>query len=223
MSRIAVVGATGDVGRGVVVSAVDRGWDVVVIGRHQGRLDALVEMHGGSIAAIRCDVSDPGEAQSALAEVGPGLDALVLTTSSPWEPAAASSTSYGQMAEFFDAYLRSHVECSTRAVAVMPAGSAILAIGGGMADAVVPGMFGVSMVQASQRMYYRHLAREASTKDIYVRELMLCSMVAGESNRETADASWLTDREIGERVCQIAADPRSVDVIERMMPTPRAT
>jgi hypothetical protein len=92
----------------------------------------------------------------------------------------------------------------------LPAGAVLLGIGGGMADFVVPGMAAASMTQAAQRMAYRYAAKEARDRGVVVRELLVRSMVAGAGNRETAAPEWLTDRQVGDRACEIIADPGEV-------------
>jgi hypothetical protein len=89
----------------------------------------------------------------------------------------------------------------------LPAGSVLLGIGGGMADFVAPGQAVVSMSQAAERMLYRTLHAEVAERGIEIRELMIVSRVLGHSDRHGGAAPMLTDREVGERVCEILADP----------------
>jgi hypothetical protein len=72
-----------------------------------------------------------------------------------------------------------------------------------MADAAIPGLTAVSMGQAAQRMLLRGWHREMRRKPVAIRELMIVSHVNGESTRDIADDTWLTDAEIGIRVAEI--------------------
>jgi hypothetical protein len=66
----------------------------------------------------------------------------------------------------------------------------------------------VSMSQAAQRMLYRGLGRERR-EGAEIRELMIVSMVNGESSRQHAKPEWLSDIEIGRHVCAILDAPAS--------------
>ena len=81
----------------------------------------------------------------------------------------------------------------------------LLGLGGGLADFVPPGGAHQSMIQAGLRNIYRGLARENKTR--IIRQMQIVSMVNGESKRERAEESWLTDRECGEHVCAIVERP----------------
>ena len=71
-----------------------------------------------------------------------------------------------------------------------------LGIGGGLADLLVPRFGHIGVCQAAQRRLFLALAGELGTH-VRIRELMIYSVVAGESNRAKARAEWLTDDEVG--------------------------
>ena len=61
-------------------------------------------------------------------------------------------------------------------------------------------------MRAAQRMLYRGLARE-QREGAAIRELIIVSMVNGQSKRDRAQPDWVTAIEVGQQVCAILADP----------------
>jgi predicted dinucleotide-binding enzyme len=79
MPRIAVLGASGPIGRRVARRLVDAGHDVVLVGRHADRLAALAADLGGAAQhPLDADASAPS-LRAALAEVELGVSALPVT------------------------------------------------------------------------------------------------------------------------------------------------
>ena len=215
---IAVIGATGDVGRGITRAAGERGWNVTAVGRDLARLEPLAPSLG-SPALVEGSIATAADAErlADALDIG-GLDAVVVATSAGWEPRAALETQWSDAAGFFDAYLQTHMAAGTTFVPRLAEGAVLLGIGGGMADFPAPGMGAVSMAQAAQRMWYRHLAREAGKRGVQVREVIVASMVAGDSNRDQADSAWLSDAQIGASVCDVLADPAAHKTITTLAP-----
>ena len=88
----------------------------------------------------------------------------------------------------------------------LPEKGLLISIGGGTADFIIPKMAYVSMAQAAQRMLYKGLAREHDS-GAEMRELMIVSMVAGDSNRDHAKPDWIADFDVGRHVCSILDQP----------------
>ncbi|GGL12646.1 SDR family NAD(P)-dependent oxidoreductase [Nocardia jinanensis] len=209
--NVVVVGATGDVGYGVVARCLARGWPVTAVGRRPEALAALADEKWAGSAPLRVhtgSIADDAAAAALRDEIDIGrFDAVVLAVSTQWPGRPLAETDYADLSTFFGAYLRAHLAAAKAFLPAMSADSRFIGIGGGMADFVVPGLVPVSMMQAAQRMLYRGLHQENKGSGIEIREVMVVSKVNGRSNRAGADPRWLTDSEIGEHVCAVIAAP----------------
>jgi len=207
--RTVVIGATGDVGRGVVRRAVARGWEVTAVSRDAARARAVFA--GLAVTAVEADLRDPVDAKRLAADVDAAhLDHLVVATNVPAPLRFVLNHDSRELVEHVAEILLTHHVAMRAFLPAMPVGSVFLGIGGGMADHVVKGYAHASIAQAAQRMLYRTVATEWLTHPV-VRELLVRSMVAGDTNRETAPATWLTADQVGERACQILAAPEATD------------
>jgi NAD(P)-dependent dehydrogenase (short-subunit alcohol dehydrogenase family) len=82
MMRIAVVGASGGLGRCIGIGLAQRGARVALLARRRARLESAAKEAGPGSLAIECDVTDEASCRSAIAEVADGLggiDGLVYT------------------------------------------------------------------------------------------------------------------------------------------------
>src|SRR6476660_23971 len=78
--RVAVVGASGGLGRCIAVGLGRRGADVALLARRRERLESAAAEIGGHAVAFECDVTDEASCKSAMAGVAAalgGIDALV--------------------------------------------------------------------------------------------------------------------------------------------------
>ena len=209
--RVLVIGATGDVGQGVVASCLKRGWTTVAAGRTESTLADLSQRHNDPLLSTVTGSLDSEAAAADLADAADlaTVSAVVVTVSGPWTPTPVAECGWDTVAEVFAALLRPHVNAAKALVPRLAPGSTYLAIGGGMADAVFPGMAPVSMVQAAQRNLVRAWATENRGSGVNIRELLIAAMVNGHSTRAVATPDWLTDTEIGERVTRLLAAPES--------------
>jgi len=207
--RLLVVGATGDVGQGIVAAAAAEGWSVVASARDAGKLASLQVALG--VPTVTGDLSSEESAAAlwtAAAAVHGGLDAVVVSVNArntlrpilEWDSAGLS--------EVFADNVLTHFIAAKTFLPRLAADGCYLGIGGGMADFVLPKMGHVSAGQAALRMMYRAIAREAKGGSA-VRELTIVSMVNGPSKRDRAEPSWLTDAEVGRHVCAILAAPEA--------------
>lgn len=204
--KVLVIGAAGDVGRGVVQAADERGWEVTGAGRDLKRLGSLTHEHP-NLRTTQLDASNDLAVREYASEHAASYDAIVVSVNpaglAPYGLLGANSD---DISAHLDSYLRAHLVCASELIPLMRPDSTYLGIGGGMADAVFRGLGTVSMAQAAQRMAYRHLAKEARVLKVKVFELIIHSMVAGASNREDADPAWITDGAVGSAVCDLLAE-----------------
>lgn len=206
ISSLMIIGGSGDVGRGIVDAAAKRRWAVTVVGRDRARLDAIADDFG-DVATLVGDISSSAgvaelAAQVDLATVG----AVVVSVNARLVPGSLLATPWAEMAGHVHQQYEAHMSAAFGLIPGMSAGSRFVGIGGGMADVTYPGLGAASIAQAGLRAAYRHLRKEGRAHGVAVHQLVVHSMVAGRSNRSTADSSWLTAEEVGEAVCTMLAD-----------------
>jgi NAD(P)-dependent dehydrogenase (short-subunit alcohol dehydrogenase family) len=207
--NVLVIGASGDVGQGIVRAALHEGWSVVAAARKVERLSERLGEPGGNLVLCAGDISTEAGAtalwDSALAAAG-RIDAVVVSVNAPVRVAPLAQWSAQDLAELLAANLQTHFIAAQAMLPRLPENGVFIGIGGGTADVVLPGLAPLSVVQAGLRMLYRGAAREL-TGSVQLRELIINSMVNGPDKRVTARPEWLTDDEVGAHVCAILADP----------------
>lgn len=204
-----VIGATGDVGQGIVAAALDSGRKVIAAGRDAAKLERLAAMHTGrALHRVTGDISTE-EGAAALwenaSQVG-AIDAVVVSVNAPSKLQPLTGWTVDELAGALRANLLSHFIAAKVFAPRLADTALLLAIGGGTADFIPPNMTYMSMAQAALRMMYRGLARERK-QGAELRELMIVSMVNGESSRGRAKPEWVTDLDIGRHVCAILDAP----------------
>ena len=207
---VLIVGAAGDVGQGIVAAALVSGRNVVAAGRDAERLEVLAARHSGEpIACVAGNLaSEAGAAllwDRAVAAFG-GVDAVVISVNAPNRVEKLAAWNAADIAATLEANVLTHFIAAKTFLPRLPESGMLIGIGGGTADFIFPGMAPMSMAQAALRMLYRGLAKERKN-GAQLRELMIVSMVAGASNRETAQGDWVTDAEVGRHVCAILGAP----------------
>jgi NAD(P)-dependent dehydrogenase (short-subunit alcohol dehydrogenase family) len=207
--RVIVIGATGDVGRGVVTEALDGGWSVVAVSRRRGSLDELAsELVHERLSVQEGSLASDAEAVSLVGKLDlVRTDCIVLSVSTPWRPRPLLSTSVADINQALAENLAPHLAAARAFVPRMSDEAVFLGVGGGMADWVSRDLAPVAIVQAAQRNLYRGLARERAEDGPQIRELLIASMVNGRSNRSKAQDTWVTDVQVGREVCAVLADP----------------
>lgn len=208
--RIAVIGATGDVGRGIVDRAVDRGWRVAAVARNEERLAALAEdyQRSGLVRPLTGSVADDASAARLATALGPSAtDAIVISVNSPSQRRPLLDWQADDLQSLLRANLVPHLAAARHLLRLVRRGGTYMGIGGGMADVVLSGSACMSVVQAGLRMFYRALSAEAEEQGVHIRELIIASMVNGARTRRAAGPARLTDAAVGDRVCQLIASP----------------
>jgi NAD(P)-dependent dehydrogenase (short-subunit alcohol dehydrogenase family) len=209
--RVAVIGASGDVGRGITAALLDRGHQVIAVARNASRLDALrqscgapptLEVLAGSVAAD----ADAAQLAAELCNRCGRPDAVVVTVNAPRQPGSLLELRSDAFAALIAQDLVSHFTAARAFVPLLAPGGVLLGIGGGSCDFVLKGGIPQSNAQAALRMLYRGLAEECRGR-IQVRELIIASVVNGASNRRDAHPSWVTDREVGTQVAAMLEQP----------------
>ena len=223
MPTVLVIGGTGDVGQGIVSVLVSAGHRVIAASRNEERLRELAQRLGqpATLRTVRGSVENEATAAALLAAVrggGDTLDAVITTVNAPLR---SSALLFERSADALGHLLRdnliTHFVAAKTFIPAIAKGGVYISIGGGLADVVRPGFGHHSMVQAALRMMLRTLAAELSDKPVVVRELIIASMVNGESRRSIAQPEWVTDLDIGEHVRAILVSPHDfADLIQTL-------
>jgi len=205
-----VVGAAGDVGRGIVSAAVASGRRVVAAGRDGTKLEQIFARVGREmLACVTGNISTEAGARAlwdeAFRAFG-GIEDVVVSVSAPSRFRALLDWSADELSIALSDNLLVHFIAARTFLPLMSSTGTLVGIGGGTADFIMPKLGYVSMVQAALRMMYRALASEwrGGTR---IRELMIVSMVNGESNRARAKPEWITDLDVGRHVVAILNEP----------------
>jgi NAD(P)-dependent dehydrogenase (short-subunit alcohol dehydrogenase family) len=210
-----VIGATGDVGRGVCKQLCANDYNVVAVGRSQQKLDELE-------AALRCgdrlrtlagSVADESGAEALVARMKSIVDpdVVITTVGGTLDQRSIFDQSTRDIADAFAANVLPHYAAAKAFIPNMKPGSVYIGIGGGMADHILPGMVSMSMSQAALRNFYLHLVKDPACSRIHVRELMLYSIINGSSRRGPVDERWITDDDVGKHLISILSDLAAFD------------
>lgn len=204
-----MIGAAGDVGRGIVAEALAAGWGVTAVSRRADALAGLArEIGDDRLSATAGSVATEADALAVADAVGLQLgDCVVVSVHTPWRPRPLRETTSGDLAAVVSANLAPHVAAARAFLPRMGSGAVFLGIGGGMADWVPRGLAPLACAQAAIRNFYRGLDQERPEDAAAVRELLIRSMVNGRSSRDRAKPGWIADRQVGAVACAILADP----------------
>ena len=223
MATVLVIGATGDVGQGIVSVLLKADYRVIAASRSEERLRGLAQKLGfpAALRTLRGSVENEGTAAALLAAIREGgdtLDVVVTTVSAPSKSGVLlSDRSADNLTQVLRDNLITHFVAAKTFIPAIASGGVYLSIGGGLADYVRPGFGHHSMAQAALRMMLRTLAAELSDRPVVVRELLIASMVNGESRRSIAQPEWVTDLDVGEHVRAILEHPQDFpDLIQTL-------
>jgi NAD(P)-dependent dehydrogenase (short-subunit alcohol dehydrogenase family) len=213
MATIAVIGATGDVGRGIVDVLLEHDHHLIAIARDSQRLSQLVKPDRlqGRLQILAGSVANDAQAEQTRRELmtlcPDGIEAVVVSINAPRKSAPLLSYSAAELTDLLGMDLISHYAAARALVPVIRRGGTFLGIGGGSADFILEGGIQMSVAQAGLRMLYRGLAHELAESHVAIHELIVASVVNGASTRELADPAWVTDREIGTLVASMIESP----------------
>ena len=218
-----VIGASGDVGQGIVAAALASGRTVIASARNPQRLAKLTAAHPTGLHVLAGDVAtlegatalwQAANAQS-LAASGQPVSEVVVSVNAPSSTTPLADCDAQLLADLFAANVLTHFNAAKAIIPVLPATGKFIGIGGGMADLIFPGMVPVAVAQAALRNLYRGFAKEYRAKPPQngplIRELMVASMVNGESKRGVAQDSWVTDLDIGQHLLALLDNPDGFD------------
>ena len=207
--KVLIIGATGDVGQGLVFAAAERGWQVAAAGRHADTVQAIASQYpAGQVVPVTGSLNDPAAAGALLAAAHAalgGLDAVVVSVNGPKETRVLLEWKPGALLKTLEANVISHFNALGAALKVLGPQGVFIGIGGGMADFIVAKNGHVAIAQAALRNLYRSAAKE--NRGSLIRELQVAAMVDGASTRAIADDTWLKAEQIGRHACAMIERP----------------
>ncbi len=209
---IVVIGATGDVGSGIVKALLRRGHRVAAAARNSARLAALLDElgHPQDLHAVPGSLETDEGAAVLLRDartIFPAIDAVIVSVNAPRRPAPLLTHSSDSLTALLRGDLIAHYTAARTFIPALEPAGVLIGIGGGSCDFILGGGVPQSVGQAGLRMLYRGLSHELAAVPLHVRELIIASIVNGTSTRDRADPQWVTDIEIGEQVAAIVENP----------------
>jgi NAD(P)-dependent dehydrogenase (short-subunit alcohol dehydrogenase family) len=212
MKCYVVVGASGDVGRGIVEVLIRRGHQVVAVARRKERLCALADDLANPAALTvlpgSLESEDTGaHLAAALRQISPVVDGVVIAVNAERRWAPLLSQTADELMAVLRTDLVSHFVAARALLPQLSEGGTFLSIGGGSADFIPDQGISASVAQAGLRMLCRGLAHELSGRSFGLRELIIASVVNGATTRKVARREWVTDLEIGEQVARMLEQP----------------
>ena len=207
----AIIGATGTVGRGIARVLHRAGWAITAIGRDETKLAALNAELGGRAQLVVGSVADDASAMRTAARArahGAPFNAVITTINRPLSSQPALDMSDETLTDFFRENVVTHHSAAKAFLPLLADGGRYVGLGGGMADATVPGLVGVSVCQAAQRNLFRFLAQEAAARGASVVELMLYSHIVDPADEASADSRRIRADEVGEHLLAALLRPK---------------
>lgn len=207
---IAIIGATGTVGRGIARVFSKAGWTVIAVARNPERLIALRAECDGEVIPVAGSVGDDASALALAKEVAghrPVLDAVITSVNAPPELAHVMTQPIEDLVEIFRHNVMSHLIAAKVFLPLLAPTGQYIGLGGGMADVIVERKGGVSICQAALRNLFRHLALENEGKEPTVKELMLYSLIVDPADEANADPRRVRADEVGSHIMAILNRP----------------
>lgn len=213
MANVVVIGATGDVGRGIAGALLARGHKVAAVARNLARLEELRQELGApaGLHIVRGSLADDEAAAKlldAVRAVLPSLEGVAVAVNAPRERADLLDVGSDRFAGFLASDLVAHFTAARTFVPALAQGGVYVGIGGGSADFILEGGAHMSIAQAGLRMMHRALAHEAAPRRVHVKQLTVASVVNGATTRAQADPAWVTAEEIGAQVAALIERPQ---------------
>lgn len=222
MKRIAVVGATGNVGRAVVLESIGRGWHVAAMARSEAGLKDLAD--GASsprLTTTAVDLTDEPSAPALPTGALPGRpDAVVIAVNTWSEPRRMLQWSPEELQTVLGENLATQLAAARTYIPELPPGGVYLAAGGATADHLLPGNAHLSVTQAALRMMVRAISKEEAHRGVHVRQLLIAATVRGHHNQELVGPATISAAEVALRVCDIVADPERFAGTLHQLPSP---
>lgn len=160
--KIVIVGGSSGIGLGVATAALQRGAQLVIVGRSQDKLLAARRMLGGNghVKTVTADMTREAETSAVFAGIG-SFDHLVSTAGTPPPGSPINETDAGEIRTFIDNKLVGAVLLAKHAVGGLKRGGSMTFTSGINKDRPpVPGGAVVSAIAGSFSYFARALSPE---------------------------------------------------------------
>jgi len=161
-AKVVVVGGSSGIGRGVAAAVLDRGAEVVLVGRSHRKLEGACDALGEAphVTAIAADVTREDEVTRMFAEVG-SFDHLVITRGIPPVAAPIAQFDLDTVRAFIETMLVSAISLAKHAQGRLRVGGSLIFTSGISKDRpTIPGGAVVAAVAGSFGYLARALALE---------------------------------------------------------------
>lgn len=218
---VLVLGATGEVGQGVVRSLLASGRAVIAVADQRAPLDALREQLGAGAALVPLVGSVDSEMGGlALAHAAARLKrpptAVVAIIDRTLCAGRLLDHPAERLSARLDEDLRPHLIAARHLLPMLAATgrpSTYLILGGPAAEQPWAGYGHASVSAAALRSFAQVLRGEMQDTAVRVRQLAVCSPIRTESNRECACPDWPNTLEVGHRIADLLATPPEASVL----------
>lgn len=209
---ILVIGATGEVGEGIVHALMGRGHDVIAVGRTEAKLVDLARRVGNpAILRFFTGSLESDEAAVTIAKNAGAFSAVVISVNSFRQPSRLLDHSSDELTQLMRGDLIAHYTAIRTLLPLLPKDGVFIGIGGGSADFILDGGVYMSMAQAALRNMYRGIVHEQSAGEPILKELIIASVVNSRRMQDKADPLWVKAREVGEQVAAMIEEPNKFD------------
>ncbi len=228
-----VLGATGDVGEGVVRSLLAADRAVIAVASRRSAIDAL-RGHLGAGAALTPLVGSVDTEMDGLtlahaaARLKRPPTSVVAIIDQPLRAGRLLDHPAERLGATLDDILRPHLIAARHLLPMLAASgrpSTYLILGGPAAEQPWAGYGHASVAAAALRSLAQVLRGEMQDTSVRVRQLAVCSPIRTEGNREHACPDWPNAMEVGHRIADLLAAPPepSVLYLDRRRASARAT
>lgn len=195
-AALLVLGAAGDIGRGVVQAAVEAGRPVVAVAQDAAALEALRARHpGAALATIEASVASDGEAAQLAARMRAlriGFDGVVACIAGVHDCGRLIDQPVEVLRRTLDQDLLPHLSAARHLFPLLPQDGrhGYVLIGGPGGDYPWAGYGHCSIAAAALRMMARVLHDEAERHGLRVQLLSLDAPVGTDANAAQAGNAW---------------------------------
>jgi NAD(P)-dependent dehydrogenase (short-subunit alcohol dehydrogenase family) len=213
-SPLVVLGATGNVGSGVVAAAVAEGWPVIAVARDAGALKQLQAGHpGADLTVVPASVGtdeDGARLAKTLRKLGRPLAGVVACVCGPAERGRLLDKPATFLRRTFDEDVLPHLAAARNLLPLLAEanrGGGYLLIGG-RGEHPWAGYGQRSIGAAALHMLARVLHDEARALPVRVQLLAIDSPLITEANRCHACDQWPSAQAVGRRALSLINKPR---------------
>lgn len=211
---VAVIGATGGVGEGIVEELLASGATVLATGRRPEKLDALKARldNAANLITVAGGASSDEEARDLamrLSGTGRAIDGAIASIGSWWQGPRLVETKLSDFNAVIAERLTAHFLAAKALIPLIlqrPGGFYFL-IGGASAEFPVENSGPVSICGAAQVMLTKVLRAEAKDQPIRIQEIMVWTAIATRSLGGKADPNWVTPREVARHIAALVDAP----------------